>query len=91
MSPRSIEVTWDPPVANIDNVTGYVISYDGVESFAIDNSVTVNRTTTSVTISGLEEFVNYDVMVEAVYDIVTLSSNTVRVVTWSAGKDKDAR
>ena len=91
MSPRSIEVTWDPPVANVDDVTGYLISYNGVESFAVDNSVSVNRTTTSVTISGLEEFVNYDVMVEAVYDIVTLSSNTVRVVTWSAGKDKDAR
>ena len=91
MSPRSIEVTWDPPVANVGDVDSYIISYDGVESFAIDNSVTVNRTTTSVTISGLEEFVNYDVMVEAVYDTVAISSNTVRVVTWSAGKDQDIR
>ena len=90
MSPRSIEVTWDPPVANVDDVTGYLISYNGVESFAVDNSVSVNRTTTSVTFSGLEEFVNYDVMVEAVYDTVAISSNTVRVVTWSAGKDKYA-
>ena len=89
MSPRSIEVTWNPPLTNFGDVDGYIVSYNGVESFAVDNSVTVNRTTTSATISGLEEFVNYDVMVEAVYDTVAISSNTVRVVTWSAGKDQD--
>ena len=85
MSPRSIEVTWDPPVANVDDVTGYVISYDGVESFADDGSVSVSRTTTSTTINGLEEFVHYDISVWAVYGIINVVSSSVRVMTRSAG------
>ena len=86
MSPRSIEVTWDPPVANVDDVTGYVISYDGVESFADDGSETVNQSSTSTTINGLEEFVSFDITVLAVYNTINVLSSSVRVMTWSAGK-----
>ena len=87
MSPRSIEVIWDPPVANTDNVIGYTILYDGVESFANSGNVSVNESVFSVTISGLEEFVNYNVTVQAVYDgaICVASSNPVRVQTYSDG------
>ena len=85
MSPRSIEVTWDPPVANVDDVTGYVISYDGVENFADDGSVSVGRMT-STTVDGLEEFVSYDIIVLAVYNAINVLSRSVRVMTWSDGK-----
>ena len=87
LSPRSIEVSWDPPVANVDDVDGYTILYDGVESSANSGNVSVNESVFSVTISGLEEFVNYDVTVEAVYDGATsvVSSDPVRVQTYSDG------
>ena len=86
MSPRSIEVTWDPPVADVDDVTGYVISYDGVEIFAGDGSETVDQSTTSTTINGLEEFVRYDITVQAVYNTINVPSSSVRVMTLSDGK-----
>ena len=86
MSPRSIEVTWDPPVANVDDVTGYFISYDGVESFADDGSKTIDRLTTSTTINGLEEFVSYDITVQAVYNTINVLSSSISMMTWSAGK-----
>ena len=86
MSPHSIEVTWDPPVADVDDVTGYVISYDGVESFADDGSVSVSRSTNRATINGLEEFVRYDITVQAVYSTFNVPSSSVRVMTLSDGK-----
>ena len=86
LSPRSIEVTWDPPVANIDDVIGYVISYDGMERFADDDNVSVSRTTSSITVDGLEEFVRYDIAVQAVYIGINISSASLRVMTWSDGK-----
>ena len=86
MSPHSIEVTWDPPVADVDDVTGYVISYDGVESFADDGSVSVSRSTNRATINGLEEFVRYDITVQAVYNTFNVPSSSVRVMTLSDGK-----
>jgi len=88
LSPRSIEVTWDPPVANVDDVTGYVISYDGVERFADDGSETVDQSRTSTTINGLQEFVRYDITVQAVYKTITVSSSMLREMTWSDRKWK---
>ena len=86
LSPHSIEVTWDPPVANVDDVTDYIISYDGVENFADDDSKSVGRSSTRATIDELEEFVSYDITVLAVYNIIKVPSNSVRVRTWSNGK-----
>ena len=87
LSPHSIEVTWDPPVANVDDVDGYIISYDGVEFFADDDSKTVGRSSTRDIINGLEEFVNYDITVLAVYNTLNVSTtSSVRVMTWSDGK-----
>ena len=87
MSPHSIEVTWDPPVANVDDVDGYIISYDGVEGFADDNSVTVGRSSTRATIDELEEFVSYDITVQAVYNTINApTTSSVRVMTWSDSK-----
>ena len=89
MSPRSIEVTWDPPVANVDDVTGYVISYDGVEGFADDGSETVDQSRTSTTINGLQEFVSYDITVQAVFGPISVLSTSLRIMTKSDGKLND--
>ena len=87
LSPRSIEVTWDPPVANVDDVTGYIVSYDGIEDFADDDSVSVGRSSTRATIDRLEEFVSYDITVQAVYNTINVSTtSSVRVMTWSDSK-----
>ena len=86
LSPRSIEVTWDPPEAYINDVSAYIILYNGTEGFADDGIVTVNRSSTRAIINGLEEFVSYDITVQAVYDARNIPSNPVRVMTWSDGK-----
>jgi len=83
LSPRSIEVTWDPPIANVDD---YIISYDGVESFGNGDSVSVGRSSTRAIINELEEFVRYDITVLAVYNTVNVRSIEVRVMTWSDGE-----
>jgi len=70
----------------VDDVTGYVISYDGVEVFANDGSILVSRSTTSTAINGLEEFVRYDITVQAVFSTVYVPSSSVRVMTLSDGK-----
>ena len=87
LSPRSIEVTWDPPVANADDVIGYIISYDGVEDFADDASETVSRSPTRATIDELEEFVSYDITVQAMYNTANVpTTSAVRVMTLPDGK-----
>ena len=87
LSPRSIEVTWDSPVTTMNDINDYIISYDGVESFAEDNSMSVGILSTRANITGLEEFVSYDVTVLAVYNGATspVPSNPVRVQTYSDG------
>ena len=83
LSPHSIKVTWNPLPA-YSFFTNYIISYDGVESFADDGSETVNQSKTSTTINGLEEFVSYDITVQAVYSGRRgISSTEVRVTTIS--------
>jgi len=83
LSPRSIKVTWNPLPAN-SFLTNYTISYDGVESFADDGSKTIDQSTTSTTINGLEEFVSYDITVQALYSGGRgISSTEVRVTTIS--------
>jgi len=85
LSPHSIQVTWDPLPAN-SLVINYSISYDAVESFGDDGSMIVDKSTNS-TIGGLEEFVSYDITVQAVYSKgIGPSSDSVRVTTLSDGK-----
>jgi len=85
LSPCSVEVTWLPPFAISEDVNNYIISYDGVESFAEDNSMSVGTLSTRANITGLEKFVSYDVTVIAVYNESTASSHAVRVQTYSDG------
>ena len=79
LSPRSIRITWTPPISTA-TITGYTIVWDTREDFADDGSTTVTSNTTTYDIDGLEEFVTYDITVNAVHgntpgppsDVVTL-------------------
>ena len=66
LSSTSIRVTWDS-LSAISLVTDYMISYNGVENFAPDGSAIVDRSSTTAIIDGLEEFVSYDITVQAMY------------------------
>ena len=86
LSPNNISVTWDPPSA-LSSVINYIISYNGVEPFAVDSSVTVDASRTIAILYGLEEFVNYGITVQAVYSGGTgPTSDPDRETTWSASK-----
>ena len=64
----SIMVSWDevPPIDRNGIVTVYEVLYEPLETFerAI-MSMTMNTTNTSTTLSGLEEFVEYNISVRA--------------------------
>jgi len=67
LSPHSIRITWSPPTATA-LITGYTIVWmwnNDKKSFA--NSTTVTNTTTTYVIDGLEEFVTYDITVNAIF------------------------
>jgi len=59
-------VTWNS-LSAVSLVTDYRISYNGVENFAPDGNKTVDRSSTTAIIEGLEEFASYDATVQAVY------------------------
>ena len=58
LTSRSVEVTWT--VSSSPDVTGYLISYTTTAVYTSGGSVTVNdRSTTSYTLSSLEENTPY--------------------------------
>jgi len=73
-------------VTHVDDIDVYIISYDAVEGFADDGSVVMGRSLTSATIDELEEFVIYEITVQAVYYTIHVSSSPVAVMTWSDGR-----
>ena len=65
MTPRSVRVTWTAPLSSSD-VTGYLISYNTTASYASNGTVMVSgSTTTSGTISNLEEGTTYTITVQS--------------------------
>ena len=61
-------VSWDevPPIDRNGIVTNYEVLYEPLETFGgAIMSMTVNTTNTSTTLSGLEEFVEYNISVRA--------------------------
>jgi len=87
LTPRSIEVTWDPPSSS--DVTGYLISYTTTASYTSGGSVTMNGgSTTSGTLTNLEEDTLYTITVQAIDDNNRMSakSNEVSVTTYTDGK-----
>ncbi|XP_065910272.1 protein sidekick-2-like isoform X2 [Dysidea avara] len=85
-SPSRVMVTWDPPPADADMVTSYIVYYDGVESFVNDGNVTV--TMRSATIDLPEEFVTYRITIQAMFGgTLGVPSQAVSIMTLSSVPD----
>ena len=85
LSPRSVEVTWDPS----PDVTGYIILYTTAASYASNGSMTVSGGgTTSHALNNLEENTLYTIIVQATTSDgrIGANSNTVSVTTYTDGK-----
>ena len=87
LGPRTVEVTW---VASLTtDVIGYHVSYTTTVDYANDDSVTVNgRSTTSHTLTNLEEDTLYTITVQATNsdNRMSANSNEVSVRTYTDGK-----
>ena len=83
---RSIQITWEP--SSSSDVTGYLISYTTTASYTSGGSVTVNDvTTTSYTLTNLEEYTTYTITVQATSSSgMSDNSNEVSVTTDTAGR-----
>ena len=87
LTPRSVEVTWT--LSSSSDAIGYLISYTTTVSYTSGGSVTVNGgSTTSHTLTDLEENTDYTITVQAttVDDRISANSNEVSVTTYTDGK-----
>ena len=86
LTPRSVEVTWT--LSSSSDVTGYLISYTTTASYTSGDSVTVGGSTTSHTLSNLEENTLYTIGVRATTNDgrISANSNAVSVTTYTDGK-----
>ena len=85
LTPRSVEVTWTASTSS--DVTSYLISYTTDASYTSGNSVTVTgRSTTSHTLSNLEEGTFYTITVRAISNNGNANSDPVSVTTYTDGK-----
>ena len=84
---RSVEITWSH--SSSSDVTGYLISYTTTASITSGGSVTVNGgSTTSGTLTNLEEDTLYTITVHATTsdNRMSANSNEVSVRTYTDGK-----
>ena len=83
LTPRSVKVTWT--ISSSPDVTGYLISYTTNTS---GGSATVNGgSTTSHTLSNLEESTLYTIIVQATTSNIRSGNSTaVSVTTYTDGK-----
>ena len=84
---RSIEITWSH--SSSSDVTGYSISYTTTASYTSGGRVTVNGgSTTSGTLTNLEEDTLYTIIVQATTSDNRMSANNnkVSVRTYTDGK-----
>ena len=84
---RNIQITWEP--FSSDDVTGYLISYTTTASYASSGRVAVNGgSTTSYTLTNLEEDTLYTITVQATTsdNRMSANSNEVSVRTYTDGK-----
>ena len=85
LTSHSVRVTWT--VSSSPDVTGYLISYTTTASYTSGGSVTVNgRSTTSHTLSNLEEGTFYTITVQANSNNGNANSDPVSVTTYTDGK-----
>ena len=84
---RSVEITWSH--SSSSDVTGYLISYTTTASYTSGGRVTVNGgSTTSGTLTNLEEDTLYTIIVQATTSDNRMSANNnkVSVRTYTDGK-----
>ena len=88
VSSRSIQITWEP--SSSSDVTSYLISYTTTASYVSSNerSRSITVSTTSGTLSNLEEYTLYTITVKATTsdDLMSANSNEVSVRTYTDGK-----
>ena len=87
LAPRSIEVTWK--VSSAFDIIGYLISYTTTASYAVNGSMMVDGgSTTSHTLTNLEEDTLYTITVQATTsdNRMSTNSNEVSVRTYTDGK-----
>ena len=78
---------WGPSLSS--DVTGYLISYTTTAPYGSDGSVMVNgHSTTSHTLTNLEEYTLYTITVQATASDrrISFNSNEVSVTTYTDGK-----
>ena len=87
LASRSVKVTW--VLSSLNDVTGYLISYNTTVSYASGGSVTVNGgSTTSYTLASLEEDTLYTITVQVITsdNRRSANSNKVSIRTYTDGK-----
>ena len=86
LTPRSVEVTWTP--SSSSNVTGYIISYTTTAEYTSGGSVSVGGSTTSHSLSNLEESTFYTIAIQATTSDgrMSVNSTAVSVTTYTDGK-----
>ena len=86
ITPRSITVTWDQPSLNI--ITGYFISYSTTALYTSSGNVMVTgRSTTTVTLTNLEENTPYTITAQIDSNgVLGPPSDVVSVTTLTDGK-----
>ena len=87
LTPRSVVVSWEP--SSSSDVTGYLISYTTNASYTSGGNVTVNDgSTTSGSLTNLEEDTLYTITVQATTsdNRMSANSNEVSVRTYTDGK-----
>ena len=86
LTPRSVEVTWEP--SSSSDVTGYLISYTTTASYTSGGRVIVNGgSTTSHILTNLEEDTSYTITVQATSDNrISANSTVISVTTYTVSK-----
>ena len=87
LSSSSIQITWLPSTS--EDVTSYLITYSTTDPFTSLENVTVNGgSTTSHTLTSLEEGTLYTITVQAIdsNNRMSANSNEVSVRTYTASK-----
>ena len=85
---RSIQITWEP--SSSPNITGYLISYTTTAPYvsSSDRSKSITVTTTSGTLTNLEEDTLYTITVQTTTsdNRISANSNEMSVRTYTDGK-----
>ena len=85
LTSHSVEVTWI--ISSSPDVAGYLISYTTTAEYTSGDSVTVNgRSTTSHTLTNLEEGTFYTITVRAISNNGNANGAPVSVTTYTDGK-----